>query len=227
MLVINLLIDRFLGMNKYFSILFICCWIAETCRSQVDQLVELKSIIPHVRYELKYATKNNLTGKRIYPKKTKSTYLVKDAAVSLQKIAEELIEYKLGILIWDAYRPYRSTVKFWKIIHDERYVAHPSKGSGHNRGIAVDLSLFELSTGKMLEMPTGFDNFSDTAHHDFTSLSDTQIKNRIFLKEIMEKHGFRSFQTEWWHYSWPNDRGYEILNSSFKKLKKRIDGNTK
>ncbi|MEY3153072.1 MAG: hypothetical protein RLZZ333_1669, partial [Bacteroidota bacterium] len=195
--------------------------------SQQNELVELKQLIPNLRYDLKYASNNNFTGKRIYPKNTQSTYLVKEAAASLKNIAMELQAMQLGILLWDAYRPYRATVKFWNLIHDERYVANPAKGSGHNRGIAVDLTLFDLRTGQLLEMPTGFDNFSDTAHHCFMLLNAEKIKNRMLLKNIMEKHGFTSFATEWWHYAWPNDRDYKMLNTSFKKLKKIMDGITK
>lgn len=188
--------------------------------SQEDQLIELKEIIPYLRYDLKYASNQNFTGKRVYPKNTQSTYLVKEAAQSLKNIAKELEAKNLGLLIWDAYRPYRATVKFWKMIHDERYVANPAKGSGHNRGIAVDLTLYEISTGELLEMPTGFDNFSDTAHHDFMMLAEKKIMNRQLLKNTMEKHGFKSLETEWWHYAWPNDRNYPIMNISFKRLNK-------
>ena len=166
-----------------------------------------------------YATKDNFTGRRIYPKNTIHTYLVKDAADALKKVAAELEKLGIGILVWDAYRPYSATVKFWKLIHDERYVANPKKGSGHNRGIAIDMTLFKLGSGDRIEMPTGFDNFSDTAHHDFMAVNEEKLKNRSFLKNIMERNGFQSFQTEWWHYSWPNNKKYEILNVPFKRIK--------
>lgn len=207
-------------MKKYISILFLFLLSCNASWSQEDQLIELKEIIPYLRYDLKYASNQNFTGKRVYPKNTQSTYLVKEAAQSLKNIAKELEAKNLGLLIWDAYRPYRATVKFWKMIHDERYVANPAKGSGHNRGIAVDLTLYEISTGELLEMPTGFDNFSDTAHHDFMMLAEKKIMNRQLLKNTMEKHGFKSLETEWWHYAWPNDRNYPIMNISFKRLNK-------
>jgi D-alanyl-D-alanine dipeptidase len=139
----------------------------------------------------------------------------------LTKVAIELEKTGMGILVWDAYRPHAATVKFWKLIHDERYVANPAKGSGHNRGIAIDMILYKLSSGDMIEMPTGFDNFSDTAHHDFMQLNKEKINNRSILKTIMEKNGFQSFQTEWWHYSWPNNKEYKVLNVPFKKIKKQ------
>lgn len=207
-------------MKKYISILVLFLLSCNASWSQEDQLIELKEIIPYLRYDLKYASNQNFTGKRVYPKNTQSTYLVKEAAQSLKNIAKELEAKNLGLLIWDAYRPYRATVKFWKMIHDERYVANPAKGSGHNRGIAVDLTLYEISTGELLEMPTGFDNFSDTAHHDYMMLAEKKIMNRQLLKNTMEKHGFKSLETEWWHYAWPNDRNYPIMNISFKRLNK-------
>lgn len=207
-------------MKKYISILVLFLLFCNASWSQEDQLIELKEIIPYLRYDLKYASNQNFTGKRVYPKNTQSSYLVKEAAQSLKNIAKELEAKNLGLLIWDAYRPYRATVKFWKMIHDERYVANPAKGSGHNRGIAVDLTLYEISTGELLEMPTGFDNFSDTAHHDFMLLAEKKIMNRQLLKNTMEKHGFKSLETEWWHYAWPNDRNYPIMNISFKRLNK-------
>lgn len=207
-------------MKKYISILVLFLLSCNASWSQEDQLIELKEIIPYLRYDLKYASNQNFTGKRVYPKNTQSSYLVKEAAQSLKNIAKELEAKNLGLLIWDAYRPYRATVKFWKMIHDERYVANPAKGSGHNRGIAIDLTLYEISTGELLEMPTGFDNFSDTAHHDFMMLAEKKIMNRQLLKNTMEKHGFKSLETEWWHYAWPNDRNYPIMNISFKRLNK-------
>lgn len=200
--------------------IFIHVFLSIPAYNQANKLVELKSHVPNIHYALKYATKDNFTGKRIYPENTDQTFLVKDAADALAKVAIELEKKGMGILVWDAYRPHKATVKFWKLIHDERYVANPAKGSGHNRGIAIDMTLFKLNSGELIKMPTGFDNFSDTAHHDFMAIDDEKIKNRAFLKNIMEQNGFQSFQTEWWHYSWPNNKGYKILNTPFQKIKK-------
>ena len=205
-------------MNKYF--LTICSLFAfQSAFNQANNLIELKSCVPHIQYALAYATKENFTGKRIYPKNTDHTYLTRDAAEALTKVAKALEKSDLGILVWDAYRPHQATVKFWNLIHDERYVANPVKGSGHNRGIAIDMTLYQLSSGDLVNMPTGFDHFSDTAHHGFMALNEEKIKNREFLKNIMEQNGFQSFQTEWWHYSWPNNKGYEILDIPFKRIK--------
>jgi D-alanyl-D-alanine dipeptidase len=179
---------------------------------------DLVQSIPSVKIDLKYASKLNFTGKRMYPSKISTTYLRSEATKALAGVAAELKTMDLGVLIWDAYRPYDVTVRFWKLIHDERYVANPQKGSGHNRGIAVDLSIYRISDGKELNMPTGFDDFSEKAHHGYMQLDEEQIKNRELLLNIMEKYGFRRFTTEWWHYSWPEAEKYTILNLTFKQL---------
>ncbi len=183
------------------------------------EMMELKQLVPQIKYNLAYAQKSNFTKHRLYPKRLKSTYLRKEPALALSKVAEELAEKGLGILVWDAYRPYSVTERFWKLIHDERYVANPTKGSGHNRGIAIDMTLYELSSGTLINMPTGFDNFSDSAHHGYQNISEIKIKNRELLKAVMEKNGFLKFETEWWHYSWPSPSKYDVLNIPFSQLK--------
>jgi D-alanyl-D-alanine dipeptidase len=183
------------------------------------EMLELKQLVPNIKYDLAYARKSNFTKHRLYPKKLKSTYLRKEPALALSKIAKELAEKGLGIVVWDAYRPYAVTERFWKLIHDERYVANPAKGSGHNRGIAIDLTLYELSSGNLIDMPTGFDDFSETAHHGHQQISDIKLKNRELLKDVMEKNGFIKFETEWWHYSWPSPSKYDVLNIPFSRLK--------
>lgn len=184
------------------------------------KLIELKSLIPHIQYDLKYATADNFTGVQLYPTHTKHTYLRNEPAKALAKAAKELEEKGLGIWVWDAYRPHHVTVKFWNLIKDERYVAHPAKGSGHNRGIAIDMTLYDLKTGALLDMPTNFDDFSEKAHHGFEGITNSQKANREMLRTIMEKHGFIKFQTEWWHYYWPNGEQYDVLDFSFKQIKK-------
>ncbi|MBX9781935.1 MAG: M15 family metallopeptidase [Chitinophagaceae bacterium] len=183
-----------------------------------QQMKELKAKIPSIVYDLRYAVKDNFVKQPLYPRLTSVTFLRLPAANALANVQKELLEKGLGLKIFDAYRPYSVTVKFWELIKDERYVANPSKGSGHNRGLAVDLTIIDLKTGKELDMGTGFDNFTDTAHHTFTALPETVLNNRKLLKEVMLKYGFKLFETEWWHYSWPNDRNYEVMNLSFEKL---------
>jgi D-alanyl-D-alanine dipeptidase len=183
-------------------------------------MVELTSLVPRLKVDLRYATNMNFTGVRLYPKGQQQTYLRKDPATALSRVAIELEKKGIGLWVWDAYRPYAVTVKFWKLIHDERYVANPSKGSGHNRGIAVDLTLYDLKNGSLLDMPTAFDDFSENAHHGNNNLSEKKIFNRELLREVMERNGFIKFQTEWWHYYWPNGDRYDVLDIPFKELNK-------
>jgi D-alanyl-D-alanine dipeptidase len=188
-------------------------------QDSAKKMVELRSVSPGIIYDLRYAGTNNFMKKRMYPANTRHTFLRAPAAWALARVQQELSIQGYSLKIFDAYRPYSVTVAFWEPIKDERYVANPAKGSGHNRGLAVDLTIVETSTGKELDMGTGFDNFTDTAHHAFTkNLSPEVQKARALLKETMEKYGFTAFDTEWWHYYWPNDRGYEVLDLPFKKL---------
>lgn len=184
-----------------------------------NKMVNLRKAIPSIVLDLKYATKNNFMHQKLYPP-IRATYLRKPAAEALKLVVKELETQGLGIKIWDAYRPYAVTELMWEKIGDPRYVADPSKGSGHNRGVSVDLTLINLSTGEELKMPTGFDNFSDTAHANFSSLSPEILKNKGLLKTVMEKYGFIMLDTEWWHFYLPKSSDFSVLNLSFRQLGK-------
>lgn len=186
------------------------------------RMVELKSLIPGIKYDLRYASTNNFMKRLMYPANTSVTFLRLPAANALKKVQQELKTKGLGLKIFDAYRPYAVTVKFWELVKDEDYVAHPRNGSGHNRGISVDLTIINLLNNNELNMGTGFDNFSDTAHHSFTKLSEDVLQNRLLLKALMEKYGFKAYEKEWWHYSWPDAAKFEILDIEFKKLYKEL-----
>jgi D-alanyl-D-alanine dipeptidase len=185
----------------------------------MQKMIELKSLLPDIVYDLRYATANNFTHQKLYPD-GRRTFLRLPVAIALKNVQRELNTKGFGLKIFDAYRPYSVTQKMWNLIQDERYVANPANGSGHNRGLAVDLTITNLQDSSELDMGTGFDNFSDSAHHAFKNLSETVLQNRMLLKQTMEKYGFRALDTEWWHYSWPNDRNYEVLDIDFKKLKR-------
>ena len=184
------------------------------------RMVSLKKYIPHIIYDLKYGTINNFMHRQMYAPRPRQTFLRQPAALALAQVQHELNSKGYGLKIFDAYRPYSVTVRFWELVKDDRYVANPSKGSGHNRGLAVDLTIVELATGQELDMGTGFDNFTDSAHLGFMDLPAVVLGNRRFLKGIMERYGFTALETEWWHFYWPNDRGYEVLDLPFRKLKR-------
>ncbi|MEO5685149.1 MAG: M15 family metallopeptidase [Chitinophagaceae bacterium] len=184
------------------------------------QMVELKSLMPNIVYDLKYATDKNFMRRNMYPAKTNYTFLRLPAAKALAQVQKELNEKGMGLKIFDAYRPYAVTEKFWEMVLNEKYVADPKKASGHNRGISADLTIIYLHNGKEIQMPTGFDNFSDTAHHTFMNIPFEALQNRKILKDIMEKNGFKMFETEWWHYSWPDEKNYyEAMDIPFAEFK--------
>lgn len=181
------------------------------------QMVSL-SKIPGIIMDLRYSSENNFMHKRLYPKNTKISFLRKPAFQALALVTKELACKGLVPVIFDAYRPYTTTVTLWNPIKDERYAANPSKGSGHNRGTAVDLTLADSKTHQLLAMPTDFDSFSDSAHQDFRGTDKNRILNRELLKQVMKKYGFIPLPTEWWHFSWPDAEKFELLDLSFKQL---------
>lgn len=226
---------------KYFSFLsfFLLCFLLADSQDSIQKpplidsykeyrqsvitnpskkMVELKAAIPNIVYDLKYAGKNNFTKRRMYPAETKKTFMRQDAALALAKVQKELNERGLGIKIFDAYRPWSVSKKFWDLIKDERYVANPSRGSKHNRGTAVDLTIIDLKTGTELNMGTGFDNFTDTAHHSFKNLPKEILQNRELLKKLMEKYGFVAYNEEWWHYNFKSDTKFEVMDIPVRKL---------
>ncbi len=191
-------------------------------KDPAKEMIELKTAIPGIVYDLRYATLNNFMKRLMYPAGTNVTFLRQPATIALQKVQDELSLKGLGLKVFDAYRPYAVTVKFWELVHDERYVANPKNGSGHNRGVAIDLTIINNKTKAELNMGTGFDNFSDTAHQNFAKLPQDVLENRKLLKTTMEKYGFKPYADEWWHYSWPDAAKFEILDIDFKKLKKDL-----
>lgn len=199
-------------------VLGIEAYLKDVASQPAKRLANVNAIIPRLSVELKYATRNNFTGKRMYPASLTTCYLRVEAAMALKAVSDSLSKIGFQLKIFDAYRPYAVTVRFWSLIKDERYVANPSKGSGHNRGIAVDLTLVDKNTGQEIDMGTEFDNFSIAAHHSYQDLKPIVLENRKILQRVMEHFGFRSLETEWWHYSLPNPQAYDVLDISFKEL---------
>lgn len=184
----------------------------------LKRMVELKTIVPDIQYDIRYATLNNFMNTRLY-ESGEFTYLRLPVAQGLAKVQHELHEKGFLLKIWDAYRPYSVTVKMWEPIKDDRYVADPKVGSGHNRGTAVDLTIIDMKTGKELNMGTGYDNFTDTAHQTFKSLPQEILQNRLLLKNLMEKYGFTALKSEWWHFYWNKANDFELMDIPFKKFK--------
>lgn len=183
-------------------------------------MVALTNYLQPLVTDWKYATADNFTNQVLYHKP--EAYVRLAAAKALQAVQEELRLKNVGLKFFDAYRPYSVTKKMWEIVPDERYAANPAKGSGHNRGIAVDVTLIDLETGKELLMPTAFDDFSEKAHHDYMNVDPEAIANRRLLKGIMEKYGFIALDTEWWHYYLPEPTKYSLMDFSFEQMKRLV-----
>ncbi len=160
--------------------------------------VRLADYSPDFSYELRYATDNNFLKTQVYD--CAECYTRKKTALALMSANAEFKEKGYRIRFFDCYRPNSVQYKMWEIYPNPQYVANPDKGSIHNRGGAVDITL-ETLEGKVLDMGTDFDFFGRKAHHDFLGLSSEVLENRTLLKEVMERHGFWSVRTEWWHYN--------------------------
>ncbi len=198
--------------SKYALICFF--FVSCTHQSFQTQLIDIHQIDPSISLDVRYATEQNFTGKVLY--KSSRVYLIKEVAEQLVKVNQYLKDnYKLQIKIYDGYRPLSVQKKMWEIIPDERYVANPSKGSRHNRGCAVDLTLID-STGNELDMGTPYDDFTEKSHIDFKELPEHVLNNRKILREAMMKFGFIPLQTEWWHFDYKHWENYPVLDVEIK-----------
>jgi D-alanyl-D-alanine dipeptidase len=204
---------------KLYSIwLFLFLFVLIGCTAPVSdhQLIDITDVNNSILLDIRYATTNNFLNEAVYAEA--KCFLVKEAAYKLDSIQVELEKVGLGLKIFDGYRPHSVTRKMWQILPDARYVANPQNGSRHNRGAAVDLTLVD-SSGTELEMPTEFDDFTERAGHEFMDLPEHVLKNRALLKNIMERHGFLSLKSEWWHYDLKNYEQYPILDMTFSEIK--------
>lgn len=178
-------------------------------------LINIHSVNPRILLDIKYATHDNFVGCAVYTHSL--AFAVQEVAHKLDQAQLLLEELGLGLKIWDAYRPLPVQHILWDKVPDPRYVADPKKGSVHNRGAAVDVTLVD-SSGVELVMPTGFDDFTERAHLDFADLSDEILHNRELLVATMTSVGFKPFATEWWHYDDLNAEEYPLCSSSFEEL---------
>ncbi|MFY0254349.1 M15 family metallopeptidase [Chitinophaga sp. 30R24] len=178
-----------------------------------QRLVNLEQYIPGIRKDVRYATANNFTKQQLYTKT--DIYLRLPAARALKAVQDALRQKGYGLLIYDAYRPYHVTEAMFKIVPNDLYAADPRKGSGHNRGVAVDLSMVNLQTGKPVTMPTDFDDFTYKAHQNYLPADPTVTANRKLLRDTMKAHGFKESTTEWWHYYLPDYKKYPLMDISF------------
>ncbi|MBO9733084.1 MAG: M15 family metallopeptidase [Chitinophaga sp.] len=178
-----------------------------------QRLVNLEHYIPGIRKDVRYATTNNFTKQRLYTKT--DIYLRLPAAKALKAVQEALRKKGYGLLIYDAYRPYHVTEAMFKIVPNDLYAADPRKGSGHNRGVAVDLSMVHLKTNQPVAMPTDFDDFTFKAHQNYNPADPVVAANRKLLRDTMTQFGFKGSSTEWWHYYLPDYKRYPLMDIFF------------
>lgn len=180
-----------------------------------EPLYDLSLMNPRIILDIKYATADNFVGKPVYT--LAKAYLRKSVAEKLSRVQEALEKRGLGLKIWDAYRPLPVQQILWDLVPDERYVADPKKGSVHNRGAAVDVTLVNAQ-GEELAMPTIFDDFTEKAHLDCEDLPQEVLANREILIAAMVAEGFSPLATEWWHFNDPEAESYSLLSMPFEEL---------
>lgn len=181
-----------------------------------DELVDVTNIIPGIVLDIRYATTNNFTGQKLYP--VARCCLRREAAESLKAVQEELHGMGLALKIFDGYRPLSVQKKMWAVYPHAGFVADPVKGSRHNRGAAVDLTLIKPD-GTEVPMPTPFDDFTEKAHRHYMELPPEVIKNRELLQTVMEKHEFHGLDTEWWHFDFKDWRKYDLMDVDYSQIK--------
>jgi len=184
---------------------------------RANDLVNIKEINPRIMVDIKYATEDNFTGKKLYDSNT--CFLRGSTALKLNTVQRELERMDLGLKVWDCYRPVAVQKVLWGVLPDERYVANPKTGSRHNRGSAVDVTLVDRHGNELL-MPTAFDDFTPRAHRLYRDLRKEVIMNRTLLEDLMKKGRFIPLPEEWWHYDDEKWMEFDMIDVPFEKLLK-------
>lgn len=186
-----------------------------------SDLVELKSLASDIKYDIRYASDNNFMGMTFYQQE--KAYLQRPAAEALIRVHRRMKRIGYGLLIYDAYRPWYVTKMFWDATPEAKkiFVANPANGSRHNRGCAVDLSLYELQSGAAVEMVSGYDEFTDRAYPWYPGESSLQRYYRQLLYNAMIAEGFTVYKAEWWHYDFTGWEKYPIMNETFEAISEK------
>ena len=181
-------------------------------------LVELTKLDPTIKLDIRYATTNNLFGTVFYSQPR--AFLQRAPAEALVRVNRKLKALGYGVLVHDGYRPWYVTKVFWDATPEDKkiFVADPSKGSRHNRGAAVDLTLYNLKTGKPIEMVSTYDETTDRAHPGYPGGTSLQRWHRNLLRFAMEAEGFTVYEAEWWHFDYKDWQRYRIGNERFESV---------
>jgi len=183
-------------------------------------LVELTTLDPTIKLDIRYATTRNFLGTPLYSQAR--AFLQRPAAEALLRVQKSLAKEGYGLLIHDAYRPWYVTKIFWDATPADKhsFVANPATGSRHNRGCAVDLTLYTLRDGKPAQMPSLYDEMSERAYPNYGGGSDDERRLRDFLRRHMEAEGFTVYEFEWWHFDYNDWKAYRVQNVRFEDLGK-------
>ena len=183
-----------------------------------SDLVELIKLDSTFKLDIRYATTNNFVGKPVY--KEARAFLQRPAAKALVEVNKEFQKMGYKLLIFDGYRPWRITKLFWDVTPKDKkkFVANPKNGSRHNRGCAIDLSLYNIATGKEVQMTGAYDEMSKRSYPNYTGGTETQRYMRDLLRSKMEAHGFKVYEYEWWHFDYKNWHKYRIEDIPFKDI---------
>ncbi|MEI6050183.1 MAG: M15 family metallopeptidase [Bacteroidota bacterium] len=215
--------------NKLFWIIAVLCLVLsnscatrpphETGTFRVIDLVELVKVDTSFHLDIRYATRNNLAGRPVY--KEARAFLQRPAAEALINVNKELKPLGYGLLIFDGYRPWNVTKIFWDLTPKEnkKFVANPKDGSRHNRGCAIDLSLYEIVSGKEVQMTGQYDEMSERSYPNYSGGTAEQRKMRDLLRSKMEANGFTIYDYEWWHFDFKDWKSYRIGNIQFSEIK--------
>ncbi len=181
-------------------------------------LVDVTALNPAIQLEIRYATDRNFLGVPVYGQAR--ALLQRPAAEALARVQRGLASRGLGLLVYDAYRPWSVTWVFWEATPPElrRYVADPAQGSRHNRGCAVDVTLIRLATGEVVPMPSGYDEMTPRAHVDYRGGPAQPRRMRAVLRQAMAAEGFEVYPYEWWHFDYRDWRRYAIANIPFDRI---------
>jgi D-alanyl-D-alanine dipeptidase len=183
-------------------------------------LIELTALDPTIKLDIRYATARNFLGTPLYGQAR--AFMQRLAAEALVRVQHSLAAQGYGLLVHDAYRPWYVTKIFWDAtpVDKRNFVADPAVGSRHNRGCAVDLTLYDLRAGRAVEMPSLYDEMSERAYPNYAGASDVARHLRDLLRQHMEAEGFTVFEFEWWHFDYRDWKSYAIQNIRFENIKK-------
>jgi len=218
----------YLRIRIFWMLAAICaCCLTTSCqpalKSPPSGFVHIKQVIPDIKYEIRYAGKNNFLGRPVKGYEAPEAFLTHEATVALKLVQAELNKSGYGLKIFDAYRPQRAVNDFveWArdlsdTINKRAYYPDVPKSelfkrgyiaskSGHTRGSTVDLTVIELKTGRELDMGSPYDFFGQVSHHNYIGITASQKENRKMFKEVMQRHGFNAYASEWWHYTLANE----------------------